>query len=93
MAGPEVGLPASRPWVWPGRGPGPPQRSHRPNAIFRLWVDGKLDVERAGLDWVGTYRDYGINAVFLKNCWNGGPPGPVDRYSDRFVVGTKAIGC
>lgn len=65
----------------------------RPNGVFRLWIDGKLDVERADLDWVGTYRDYGINAVFLENYWNGGAPGPVERHFDRFVVSTKAIGC
>ena len=61
--------------------------------VFRLWIDGQLDAERTGLNWVGAYDEYGINAVFVSNYWNDGSPTQQERYIDNFVVSTERIGC
>jgi hypothetical protein len=63
------------------------------NGLFELWVDGTLDATRTGLNWLGSYRAYGINAVFLENYWNNGSPVAQERYFDEFVVSTQRIGC
>lgn len=63
------------------------------NGDFRLWVDGTEQAGRAGLDWVGTYREYGINAIYLENYWNAGSPTAQDRFFDNFVVSRERIGC
>lgn len=57
-----------------------------------LWVDGRLDAERAGMDFRGTYTGHAINAVFLEAYWNGGSPVEQKRWYDDFVVSTKPIG-
>lgn len=63
------------------------------NGVFQLWIDGTKDAERTGLNWVGDYEEYGINAVFVENYWNGGSPRAQERYFDNFVVSTEPIGC
>ena len=63
------------------------------NGLFELWVNGKLDATRSGLNWVGSYTAYGINAVFVENYWNKGSPVVQERYFDNFVVSTARIGC
>lgn len=63
------------------------------NGVFRVWIDGVLDAERTGLNWVGAYDDYGINTVTLDNYWNGGAPRAQSRYFDNLVVSTQPIGC
>ena len=63
------------------------------NGIHEFWIDGNLEARRTGLNFVGTYADYGINAVYLENYWNGGSPKQQERYFDSFVVSTKRIGC
>ncbi len=68
---------------------GPGQR----DGVFRLWIDGTLEAERVGLDWVGGSGDYGINALFIENYWDGGAPGPNRRFLDNLVVSTRPIGC
>jgi hypothetical protein len=65
----------------------------RSDGAFEVWVDGALDAGRADLGWVGTYGDYGINAIFLENYWNAGAPAAQERYLDDFVVSTERIGC
>jgi hypothetical protein len=45
------------------------------------------------LDFVGTYTDYAINAVFFENYWNDGSIKEQERYFDNIVVSTKPIGC
>ncbi|MBA4157885.1 MAG: hypothetical protein H0X65_10470 [Gemmatimonadetes bacterium] len=67
--------------------------SGQSNGEFRMWINGSLDAERTGLNWVGSYSDYGINAVFFENYWNGGAPKAQERYFDNLVVSTKRIGC
>lgn len=63
------------------------------NGLFELWVNGRLDATRSGLNWVGSYTAYGINAVFVENYWNKGSPVVQERYFDNFVVSTARIGC
>lgn len=62
------------------------------DGLNQLWIDGRLEAERNGLDWRGTYQDYGINAVFLEAYWNQGSPVDQSRWIDNFVVSTKPIG-
>jgi hypothetical protein len=63
------------------------------NGVFRLWIDGSLEAERTGLNFLGDYDAYGINAVFLENWWNPGSPVDQERYFDNFVISTRPIGC
>ena len=62
------------------------------DGTFRLWIDGRLDAFRDGLNWRGTWDERGINAVFLENYWNDGSPVEQARYFDDFVVSTRPIG-
>jgi hypothetical protein len=59
-----------------------------------LWVDGRLDTERKGLDFRGSYTGRGasVNAVFLEAYWNSGSPTNQYRWYDDFVVSTAPIG-
>ncbi len=63
------------------------------DGVFQLWIDGSLEAQRTGLNWVGAYDAYGINAIFLENYWNTGAVQAEDRYLDRLVVSTGPIGC
>jgi hypothetical protein len=65
----------------------------RRNGVFELWIDDHLEVRQTGLGWMGSYLEYGINAVYLENYWNDGAPQPQERYFDNFVVSTQRIGC
>ncbi|HEX5439057.1 MAG TPA: Ig-like domain-containing protein, partial [Gemmatimonadaceae bacterium] len=42
------------------------------NGSFELWIDGALEAQETTLNWLGSYSDYGINAVFFENYWNKG---------------------
>jgi hypothetical protein len=63
------------------------------NGVFELWIDGQLEARRTELNWVGSYAEYGINAVFFENYWNAGSPLEQERYFDNIVVSTTPIGC
>ena len=63
------------------------------NGVQEFWINGQLEARRTGLNFVGTYADYGINAVFLENYWNAGSTKLQERYFDSFVVSTQRIGC
>jgi hypothetical protein len=63
------------------------------NGVFQLWIDGALEAERTGMNWVGNYAAYGINAVFFESYWNDGSPVAQERYFDNLVVSTQPIGC
>jgi Big-like domain-containing protein len=63
------------------------------NGVFELWMDGALNARETSLNWVGTYGQYGFNAVFFENYWNAGSPQAQDRYFDDIVVSTAPIGC
>ena len=57
-----------------------------------MWIDGRLESERHGLDWRGDYTGHGINAVFLEAYWNQGSPVDQSRWIDNFVISTERIG-
>ena len=63
------------------------------NGVNELWIDGVLEAQRTGLNYVGAYAAYGINAVFFENYWNLGSPVAQERYIDGLVVSTQRIGC
>ena len=63
------------------------------NGVQEFWIDGNLEARRDGLDFVGTYSEYAINAVFFENYWNSGSPFEQGRYFDNIVVSTAPIGC
>lgn len=63
------------------------------NGLFQLWIDGVLEAEKTGLNWIGAYNTFGINTMFLENYWNGGAPQAEDRYFDNLIISTAPIGC
>ena len=63
------------------------------NGVNELWIDGALEAQRTGLNFVGAFSTYGINAVFFENYWNAGSPVAQERYIDGLVVSTQRIGC
>jgi hypothetical protein len=63
------------------------------NGTFRMWINEQLETERTGMNWLGSFSSYGINAVFLENYWNNGSPKQQERYFDNFIVSTQRIGC
>jgi hypothetical protein len=67
--------------------------SGQSNGVFELWIDGNAEASRTGLNWVGNFSAYGINAVYLENYWNSGSPATQERYFDNLVVSTQRIGC
>jgi hypothetical protein len=67
-----------------------PERS---NGVFELWIDGNLDAQRTGLDWVGAFGGYGINTILLENLIRGGAAESQVRDYDDLVVSTRRIGC
>jgi hypothetical protein len=64
----------------------------RKDGVNRLWIDGRLEAERTGLDWRGSYTGHSINAVFLEAYWNQGSPVNQTRWLDNFVISTQPIG-
>ena len=65
----------------------------RGNGVFEMWIGDKPEGRLTGLNWIGSYREFGINVVYLENYWNDGAPQPQERYFDNFVVSTERIGC
>lgn len=65
----------------------------RANGVFELWINDRPEARLSGLGWMGSLKEYGINAVYLENYWNEGAPQPQDRYFDNFVISTERIGC
>ena len=63
------------------------------NGEFNLWIDGNQVVSRSNLNWIGSYEDYGINAVMVSGYMNGGAPVVIERFIDSFVIATGRIGC
>lgn len=64
------------------------------DGLFEYWIDDRLEAQRIGLNWVGTYSDYGINAVYLEQYWTSVPyTRSQQRYMDNFIVSTDRIGC
>jgi hypothetical protein len=63
------------------------------NGISEFWIDGNLEARSDTLDFVGTYTDYALNAVFFENYWNAGSGRDQERYFDNIVISTEPIGC
>ncbi len=63
------------------------------DGLFELRIDGRVEAAKSGLNWVGSWQDYGINAVAFENFWNRGAPGPRVRFIDNIVISTRPIGC
>lgn len=64
------------------------------DGLFEYWIDDRPEAQRTGLNWIGAYSDYGINAVYLEQYWTSVPFAQVQqRYLDNFVVSTSRIGC
>jgi hypothetical protein len=65
----------------------------RSDGIFEFWVDNELAAGRNDLNWVDSWQEYGINAIFFENYWNDGAPGERIRYFDNIVISRSRIGC
>ena len=65
----------------------------RSNGVFELWIDDRPEARLSGLGWIGSFQDYGINAVYLENYWNDGAPQLEARDFDNFIISTQRIGC
>ncbi len=63
------------------------------NGVMEVWIDGVLDIQKTGLNFLGSFNAYALNAVFLENYWNNGSPAAQDRFFDNFIVSTQRIGC
>jgi hypothetical protein len=62
------------------------------DGLFTFYIDGQVEAHSGNLNWVYSWQDYGINAVFLGNYWNSGSPVAQERYFDDFVISTSYIG-
>lgn len=63
------------------------------NGVFELWINGNLEAQKTGMNWVSSYTAYGINAIYFENYWNAGATVAEDRFFDNIVVSTQRIGC
>ncbi len=63
------------------------------NGAHEVWVNDSLEISSTNLDFVKSYNDYAINAIFFENYWNAGSPKIQERYFDNIVVSTEKIGC
>jgi hypothetical protein len=63
------------------------------NGVFEFWLNGAQEVRLTGVNWLGSFNAYGINALFIENYDNDGAPATQDRYLDNLVVSTQPIGC
>jgi hypothetical protein len=63
------------------------------DGVFELRINGQLEASRTGLNWVGAYSAFGLNAILLESYWNTGSPADQERYFDDFVVSETPIGC
>jgi hypothetical protein len=63
------------------------------DGLHEYWIGDSLEARREGLNFLGDYKEYGINAIFFENYWNTGSPKPQMRWFDNIVVSTQRIGC
>ena len=63
------------------------------DGVHEYWIGDSLEARREGLNFLGTYKDYGINGIFFENYWNSGSPQAQSRWFDNIVVSTQRIGC
>lgn len=58
----------------------------------QVWIDGESELEQSGIDWRGTWDQFGINAVRFTN-YAEPVAAPLDFFIDDVVVGTARVGC
>ena len=63
------------------------------NGLNEFWIDGQLDARLEGINFVGSYQEYGINVASFENYWNSGSTQLNVRTRDNLVVSTQRIGC
>jgi uncharacterized protein YjdB len=64
------------------------------NGVHEFWVNGNLEARESGLNFLGSYSAYGINAMNVLENWdNDGAPQAQYRDFDNVVVSTQRIGC
>ena len=63
------------------------------NGVQEFWINGALEANRSDLNFVRSYTDYAINAIFFENYWNSGSTQEQERYFDNIVVSRERIGC
>jgi hypothetical protein len=63
------------------------------DGVFEYWIDDGIEARRESLNWVRSWQDYAINAVYFENYTNGGSPVERERYFDNLVISTERIGC
>jgi hypothetical protein len=63
------------------------------DGLLEMWINGQIQAQSSGLNFLGSYSDFGINAIFFENYWNAGSIAPQDRYFDNLVVSTARVGC
>jgi uncharacterized protein YjdB len=63
------------------------------NGVFDLKLNGTTTATKTGLNFLGAYSAYGLNAIMLENFVNDGAPAANVRTFDNFVVSTQPIGC
>jgi uncharacterized protein YjdB len=63
------------------------------DGVLETWINGTQQATRTGLNYLGSYSQYGINAVYFENYWNAGSSASQDRFFDNIVVSTARIGC
>ena len=63
------------------------------NGVFEFWLNDELEARKTGLNWLGAYSEYGLNAIMFENYWNSGSPRIQERYFDNIVVSTQRVGC
>jgi hypothetical protein len=63
------------------------------DGVHEFWIGDSLEASRPGLDFLGTYKDYGLNGILFENYWNSGSPQNQKRWFDNIVVSTQRVGC
>jgi len=49
------------------------------NGVMQLFIDGTLQSQDTGMNWVGDFTASGFNVVLVENWWNAGAPRNEDR--------------
>ncbi len=63
------------------------------NGLQEFWINNNLEAVASNLDFVRSWNEYGLNAIFFENYWNKGSIKKQARYFDNIVVSTERIGC
>lgn len=61
------------------------------NGVLELWVDGNLEVDIQGLEYVGSWDEAGLNTVRFASFWNDQTG--LDHHVDDVIVATEPVGC